>query len=96
MSVLTLVISLTGFAFGQQNGAILFSGMIIEEPCYIFKDQHSLTGQCIRNQQIKSVNINTKDISYGKEVSLPYNMGKMSVKPVANSSKAAIVTITYL
>ena len=96
MSVAVLVISLIGFAFGQQNGTILFSGMVIEEPCYIFKDRHSLTGKCIQNQQIESVNINTKDIGYGKEVSLPYNMGKMSIKPAADSDKAAIVTVTYL
>jgi type 1 fimbria pilin len=96
MSVLILTTGLANAAFGQTNGSIQFSGVIVEEPCYVFENQNNLIGRCTRNTEVKSVNISTKNISSKKEVALPYSMGKMSVVPVSNSPKSAMVTITYL
>lgn len=96
LSVVILITGLTNIAFGQSHGTIRFSGMVVEEPCNIYRNDGSLTGQCIRNTKVKSVSISTKNIHYNREVNLPYSLGKMSIQPVINSPRAAVVTVTYL
>lgn len=96
LKVAVLIAGLTTIAVGQTNGVIHFSGMIVEEPCNILKNRDSLTGQCIRDTKVKSVNISTKNINYSKEVRLPYSLGKMKIQPVNGNPNAAVVTVTYL
>lgn len=95
-SAVCLFTGLTHVALAQNQGTILFSGTIVEEPCQISNQQSSLTGECSRDNKVKSVNVSNARMMSGQQVYLPYHLGKMTFKPVDSNPKLVRVDIDYL
>lgn len=95
-SAVLLFSGLTHIVLAQNQGTIRFSGTIVEEPCQITNQQSSLTGECSRDNKVKSVSVSNSRMMSGQQVYLPYNLGKMTFKPVDNNPKLVRVDIDYL